>query len=228
MIVKEAIDFKRGQTSKKSLNVGEIHSWPKAYSELSEEEKKKAIQNHRDNGKWGKYLEDNWDHIKQMIVSDQFLMEPAHVNLVDTFGENPYEKIGTEPMIDFDEKALQFDVDRKEIDVRNALTINSETAFLTYLGIPDHLIHQVWYDIQRDSIDFEWDSADDEFEPSKEDEEYLIIAQKNFQKYLNDRIQVIKDGFTYYEENDEAIAEEFANGVEEAQFDYDLNKIENE
>ena len=142
MIVKEAIDFKRGQTSKKAIDVGMDSSrfWPKKYEHLEKKEKTKALDNFRD--WWNDVMNVGVD---DFIVSDQFLLEPAHVLLQQKFGENPYEVIGTEPLIDFDEDKLYYDASKKYVNPEDAIKINNNEAFLQFLGISDDLIPEIYF-----------------------------------------------------------------------------------
>lgn len=223
MIVREALEFQRGQASKSSLDVGKNSTYlRRSYDELTAEEQTKAAEKYKETGGWDEYLANNWDFIKDQIHSDQFLLEPPHVNMVDKFGKSPYEVIGVEPMIDFNKEYLQYDLERNMIDLRNVLDINSSEAFLTYLGLPSHLLPHVYYHIGKDYIDIEWDTYD--YEPTDEDEESLQITEKNFEKYVSDLIQSLKDQYNWYEENLEPVKNHLEY-EDDIKYDGDLNPV---
>jgi len=217
MLVKESIEFKRGQESKKGLDVGTYSSqyWPKKWEDLDKREKEKALINFKE------IWENNMaDEAESYITSDQFLLEPAHELLVQKFGKKPYEIIGVSPLIDFDPRTLYYDADRKYVDVSDSIQINDDEAFLQFLGIDDYLIPEVHYTITSDGIEFE--KNDSEYEFTDADLDHLHIAKINFEKYLNDLAQVISDQAHYYYSDENLI-----NHIEfnEIEFDPDLNPL---
>ena len=58
-------------------------------------------------------------------------MEPAHTLLVQRLGKDPYKntRVPDGPIVSFDEDNLEYNLDHRTINVRNALTINDFNAF---------------------------------------------------------------------------------------------------
>ena len=215
VIVRESIDFKRGQPSKKGLDVGMDSSrfWPKNYKDLNKKEKEKALDNFRD--WWNDTMHGGAD---DFITSDQFLLEPAHVLLKQKFGKNPYEVMGVEPLIDFDADTLYYNVSNKTVNVEDSIQINDNEVFLQFLGISDDLIPEVYFTIKKDGIDFE--ENDSQYEFTKSDLKQLSDATHIFDKYLNDLAQTIQDNHEYYY-SDEMLKDHISSN--NTQFDSEYN-----
>ena len=192
LLVKEALNFERGKSSIRGLDVGidRSETWPRSWEELTAEQKDLALE---------KYGEDHFIDREAMdlLLSDEFLMEPAHAALVHRFGKDPYKEIGVEPLVGYDPDELYFDIGRKIINVKNALKINKIDAFYEFLGLDENLWNQVYMNIYDDEIEFELDSDDDEFELSKEDLENMKMAERNYEIYLNDRLNSIIESYEY-------------------------------
>ena len=218
--IKEALEFRRGQDSKEAMDVGKNSSlfWPKPWNKLKDEEKEKAIEKFTESDEYEMYAE---DFVPYYLLSDEFLMEPSHDLLVQKFGPNPYEHIQGEPLIGYDPKSLEFDIEQGSIGVKDALEISDNEAFLKYLGFSEDLIPEIYYTILKDGIEFE--ENDSEYEFTNSDLEQIRDAQIIFRKYLNDRLQSMKDQYYWYF-GEEGISEY----LDEKMFDKNLNIVEDE
>lgn len=217
MIVREAIDFKRGITSKKAIDVGMDSSrfWPKDFKHLSKGEKIKALDNFGD--WWNDVMAQDFPNY---LVSNQYLLEPLHVLLQQTFGENPYENIEGEPMIAYDGDDLEFDMDRNTLNIGDAIRINDSDAFLKFLGISDDLIPEVHYTFGADTINFE--ENDSEYEFTESDQKQLDDAHIIFRKYTNDLMKQMKDEHNFYFSREMLLDHIKSNNVK---FDSEYNPV---
>ena len=100
------------------------------FSELSEEAKKRAIQDVREE------LKENTPHelVFDWAIDDCWLFEPSEQVMKETFGDQYLEDLGD----DFLMKNLRKGISHKNgnLNVTQALKINNHDMFKTWLGIP--------------------------------------------------------------------------------------------
>ena len=111
------------------------------YSELSEEAKKKAITEYREE------MEENETYeATRWAIDDCALFEPVHDELVAVVGADYYERNGQSFIMKNERDGIALN-DYSCINIEKALTITNSTMFLKWLGIPDMFIEDVEYEI---------------------------------------------------------------------------------
>lgn len=153
------------------------------FSELSEESKQAAINEIRES-----YYNDN--DFAAWAIDDCSLLEPKHEELTKLFGKN-YNF----PLLENTRK-IYFSLDRdKYIDISNGLIVTNENQFLTWLGIPEKMQENVYFAILKDSIQFEENDFNNEF--NKIEQQILMEAQEKFKNHLNDVLNRIEKDIDY-------------------------------
>lgn len=110
------------------------------FSELSEEAKKKAILEYRE-----EMEENEQQEAFRWSIDDCALFEPAHDELVAVVGDDYYDRNGGFIM-ENGRKGIEIS-DYSCINIKDALTITNSTMFLKWLGVPDMFINKVEYEI---------------------------------------------------------------------------------
>ena len=204
-----------------------------SFDDLSPEAKKVAINHERDLRYSG-----GQDYAEWAVgaVDDDYLFEPKNDEIEKLFGKDFYtDKLnkGKEytdtPLIGNTRKNIYFDTDRnRHLDVSNAIVVNNDGFFLTWLGLSDELMDKVDYKIEPDSnrnadTIIEFEPSDSDYEFTKEEEKVLGDAKEKFSDHMGD---VLKNIETSIESNyeDEAIIEHFESN--EYEFMEDGSKSE--
>lgn len=168
------------------------------FSELTEESKQNAINNIRES-----YY--NYNEFAQWAIDDCGLFEPQNDEIQNLFGEN-YKF----PLLENTRK-LYFSLDRDRfIDVSSALIVTNEAQFLTWLGIPENMQENVCFNILKDSIEFEENDYNYEF--NEIETQILIEAQEKFENHLHDVLNRIESEIDY-RFSDEAIIEDIEANI---------------
>lgn len=158
------------------------------FQELSEEVKQKLIEDYRSNADYTTYSE--W------VIDDCYLLNPA----------------GEDDLIIGNNRKVYFDLYMKTIDVKEAVVIENEEAFLKWLGIPTDKNNFFW-ELWEDTICFEPDNCFEDSEDSgfsPEDEEIFQDAKNKFEKHLEKVLENIEESLDYYC-SDEFIIEQLEN-----------------
>jgi hypothetical protein len=110
------------------------------FSELSEEAKKRAILDYKE-----EMEENEQQEAFRWAIDDCALFEPAHDELVAVVGDDYYDRNGGFIM-ENGRKGIEIS-DYSCINIKDALTITNSTMFLKWLGVPDMFIDNVEYEI---------------------------------------------------------------------------------
>ena len=110
------------------------------FNELNKEAKENAIEQIRQK----RY---NCNDYIEWIKDDCYLFEPKHDELFKLFGSE-YSKMN-DPIIGNIGKKLYFDLDRnRHIDASEAMIINNEKMFLSWLEIPENMHDKIYFSIK--------------------------------------------------------------------------------
>lgn len=197
------------------------------FDQLSEEAKKNAIENIR---------EEMWDgghgawSIPEWVIDDDYLFEPKHDEMIKAYG-NEYDKsLGSNPMIGNSREGISYvskDDQNYYLHCSKALEVNNDEMFLGWLGIPPYFWGSVNYYFE-DSGTY----TKIEFEIEDEDEmnsntlsllnNYLDKASSNFKNHMDSVLTMITNDIeSQYE--DDAIEERIES--ENILFDSEGNPI---
>lgn len=111
-----------------------------SFNELSEQAKKQAIENVRNQ-------EDFGEDFTSWVVDDCSLFEPNHEELAQLFGENY-----SFPLIENTRGKIYFDTGRNWfLDCENAMHVTNDEQFLIWLGVPKEIVNDVTYRIFTNS-----------------------------------------------------------------------------
>ena len=121
-------------------------------SELSPETKATAIENVRSVMRDNEYYEAcTW------AIDDCALLEPAHKEMAELFGEDYYVQNGNDFVFKNNRTNIEFD--DYDLHIQQALEITNSSMFKKWLGVPDSLAQWVEYEIiegpSRTGIEFE-------------------------------------------------------------------------
>jgi hypothetical protein len=172
------------------------------FSELSENAKKKAIEQKRES----MYTD---SHILSWVVDDCYLFEPKHNEMVSLFGEE-YNKM-TEPMLGNTRK-IYYSLDRdRYLNAEDGIIVNNEEMFLSWLRIPKSLQDKITYTIKTvrggnsDTIIefFEYG----EHEISADESQILEDAYEIFCEHMDNVLNRIQADYEYHF-SDEYITED--------------------
>jgi len=178
------------------------------FSELSEESKKKALENAKEEKGDSYYV----DH----VADDSFLLEPSQEEMTKIFGDDYYEANGNRLMIENgDYKKISFVTLSDQnyyFDCRDSIVITNDNMFLRWLGIPPRFRKYAYYTFINSgyrnpdtSIEFEIDDADSFYEKFKDDTE-IVEAFKNarikFDAHMHDVLSKITNDVDYEFEED--------------------------
>lgn len=212
----------------KSFSIFETTSDFFTYDQLSNEAKKKAIENIREEMWEGKH---GADDIPGWVVDDDYLFEPTHQEMEEVFGYNYDKYLNGLPMIANTRKEISFiskDDRNYYLHCSKALDVTKEGMFFGWLGIPtyfwDYINHYfedrgTYTTIEFEVLDDEGLDADDQ----KRLDQYLSKAQENFRDHMDEILtKITKDIESQYE--DEAIIEMIER--EEILFDDKGNPID--
>lgn len=166
------------------------------FDELSEESKEKAIDNILNS-----YY--SYNNFAEWAIDDCELLEPPKDDLVRLFGDD-YKF----PLIENNRKIYFSTGWRKYIDVSKGMIINNESQFLIWLGIPKYLVKEVYFNIGKDTINFEENNPEYEF--TVEEIEILDSATEKFEEHCQNILNNIERDIDY-RYSDEAIIEDSVN-----------------
>lgn len=174
------------------------------FNELSNEAKQNAIEQIRQK----RYEYNDYIH---WVIDDCYLFEPKHDELFNLFGEQ-YGKMN-HPIIGNNRKNIYFDLDRNShIDASNAMIINNEKMFLSWLEIPENMHDKIYFTIRSTNsryadtyISFEENECDYLFSDIE-----LKILENAKDKFSNHMDNVLKQIEQWYEYrfSDESLIEE--------------------
>lgn len=175
-----------------------------AFNELSSEAKQNAIEQTRQK----RYEYNDYVH---WIIDDCYLFEPNHDELFKLFGSE-YIKMNN-PIIGNSRKNIYFDIDRnRHIDASEAMIINNEKMFLSWLEIPENMHDKIYFSINSTNsrypdtyISFEENEYDYQFS----DIELKILENANdkFYNHMENVLNNLENSF-YYCFSDESLINE--------------------
>jgi predicted RNA-binding protein with PUA-like domain len=160
------------------------------FDELSQEAKKNAIQNVREEMWEGRH---GADDISSWVIDDDFIFEPTHDEMLDIFGPNYNDSLDGNPMIANDRDDISY-ISKEDqnyyLHCKKALNVTNDGMFLGFLGIPPYF----WDDINYYFVD-SGTYTKIEFEIENEDEmdssqlsrlnSYLDKASDKFKKHMD-------------------------------------------
>lgn len=179
-----------------------------AFNELSNEAKENAIEQIRQKRyNCNDYI--NW------IIDDCYLFEPKNDELFKLFGVE-YSKFNN-PIIGNSRKNIYFDLDRnRHIDASEAMIINNEKMFLSWLEIPENMHDKFYFLIKSTNsrypdtyISFEENECDYQFS----DIELNILENANdkFSNHMENVLNNLENSFDYCFSDESLINEIEAN-----------------
>jgi hypothetical protein len=153
------------------------------FNELSEDAKQNAISNYREH----LYLENDF---ARWAIDDCALLEPHDRELRELFGDD-YKF----PLIENNRK-VYFSLDRdRHIDITEAAIITNDSQFLTWLGIPEQMHDNVYFTIKKDTIEFEENDYNYEF--NEIEKEILVQSQLKFKQHCSEILERIESDIDY-------------------------------
>ena len=163
------------------------------FNELSNEAKENAIEQIRQK----RY---NYNDYVNWIIDDCYLFEPKHDELFKLFGSE-YSKM-TIPLIGNSRKNIYFDFERnRHIDSSEAMIINNEKMFLSWLEIPENMFDKIYFTIK--STNSRYPDTYISFEENECDYQFSDIELKIFEnandKFSNHMENVLKQIEQYYD-----------------------------
>ena len=175
------------------------------FNELSEDAKKKAIENERSS----RYRNNDF---AEWAIDDCFLLNPPYKEIEKINKELP------ENLLIKNTREIYFSLDRdRYIDISKAMNVQCEETLLKWLKITDRMIEEdnIYFTIGKDTIHFEENDPETNF--SDRDLRILERAKKIFEDHCE---QILKDieASIDYRFTDECILEDLDN------YDYDYTK----
>lgn len=208
----------------KNFSLFESDSESYSFEDLSPDSKKKAIEKIRDGmykGEFGAYDIPDW------VIDDDYLFEPTHQELTDTFGPNYIEDLKDSPMIGNSREGITYETGIY-LNCSKALDINNTEMFLGWLGISPFYWEDVYFEFRDTgsftSIEFEIENYD-ELEPEriKRIEFYLERAEKKFQDHMKRILKRIESSIDAQYEDSEIIERIASNNYK---FDKEGNPLQ--
>lgn len=190
-----------------------------SFDELDKAAQEVAIEKVRDDYYSGG---GNSTDFAEWAVDDDYLFEISQKEKDELFGEGAKaianSKYGDEPIIGNTRKNIYFDTDRNShLDASEAIEINNDGMFLTWLGIPKEMQDNVHFTIKSDGsrnadtiIEFEENDSDTEF--TAEELSILEDAEQKFKDHMSDVLKSIEKSIDY-RYSEEAIREDLENDV---------------
>ena len=178
------------------------------FNELSNEAKENAIEQIRQK----RY---NYNDYVNWIIDDCYLFEPKHDELFKLFGSE-YSKLNN-PIIGNSRKNIYFDLDRnRHIDASEAMIINNEKMFLSWLEIPENMHDKMYFSIQSTNsrypdtfIYFHEDENLYNFSPIELN--ILENAKDKFSNHMENVLNNLENSFDYCFSDESLINEIDAN-----------------
>lgn len=175
------------------------------FNELSENAKKKAIENERNS----RY---RCNDFAEWAIDDCFLLNPPYKEIEKINKELP------ENLLIKNTRKIYFSLDRgRNIDISKAMDVQCEETFLKWLKITDRMIKEdnIYFTIGKDTIHFEQNYSETNF--SNRDLRILERAKEIFEDHCE---QILKDieASIDYRFTDESILEDLEN------YDYDYTE----
>lgn len=160
------------------------------FEELSDEAKKNAINNVREEKYKGK-----WTSEMDWVVDDDQLFEPPHSEMAALFGEDYYADNGDRFMIENTRKDIYL-VGNYYLQCKEAMNVTNDGLFLRWLGIPNRYRKFVYYNFYdpgnttSTTIDLEIDDEDslvEKYGNEAPDElgKYFDLAKSKFDKHID-------------------------------------------
>lgn len=163
------------------------------FDELSKDAKQNAINNYRNQLYSG-------NDFAEWAIDNCSLLEPHDRELRELFGDD-YKF----PLIENNRK-IYFSLDRdRYIDITDAAIITNESQFLTWLGIPEQMHDNVYFTIRKDTIEFEENDYNHEF--NEIEQQILVEAQEKFEEHCSEILTSIEADIDY-RYSDEAIIDD--------------------
>ena len=165
-----------------------------AFNELSNEAKENAIEQIRQK----RY---NCNDYIEWITDDCYLFEPKHDELFKLFGSE-YSKLNN-PIIGNSRKNIYFDLDRnRHIDASEAMIINNEKMFLSWLEIPENMHDKIYFSIKSTNsryLDTYISFEENEYDYQFSDIELKILENANdkFSNHMENVLKQIEQGYDY-------------------------------
>lgn len=164
------------------------------FNELSNEAKENAIEQIRQK----RY---NCNDYSEWITDDCYLFEPKHDELFKLFGDD-YAKMNN-PIIGNSRKNIYFNLDRnRHIDASEAMIINNEKMFLSWLEIPENMFDKIYFSIKSTNsrysdtyISFEENECDYQF--SDIELKILENAKDKFSDHMENVLNNLESYFDY-------------------------------
>jgi hypothetical protein len=174
----------------KKFTLFEEESQTFTFDELSQEAKKNAIQNVREEMWEGGY---GADDIPSWVIDDDYIFEPTHDEMVATFGPNYNDSLDGNPMIANDRDDISYvskDDQNYFLHCKKALNITNDGMFFGFLGIPPYFWDEISYYFEDSGtytkIEFEIEN-EVEMDSSQLSRliEYLDKASEKFRKHMD-------------------------------------------
>lgn len=172
------------------------------YDELSDEAKSNAIEKVREEMWKGGY---GAHDIPEWVIDDDYIFEPPHSELIEVFGPNYADDLGTNPMIANDREDISYiskDDRNYYLHCKKALNVTNDDMFLGWLGISPMFWQDVnYYFVDSGTytgIEFEIENEDEIPEEERKvlDAE-LDKAETNFENHMSRVLSNITKSIEY-------------------------------